>query len=300
MISIARAEIERTLEPYVVRHYEQNDRAWLDELARLRKGAGAKLWRARLRRWLRGSPKRVERVEHDYSGVWALEQRPGAPAIENGRYFLRWGERGMEVRGWAEKRVHLLLLEHLLRALGPSSVLEVGSGNGVLLMMLACGHPAMRFTGIELTRTGVEAAQRVQAGPALPADMAAFLPYPLRDAEAYRRVEFRQGNAAALPWPDRSYDLALTSLALEQMNQVRREALQELARIARKWVVMLEPFPDFNRTPERELHTRAHDYLAATVGDLPKYGLRPLQVFDDFPSKVNRGVGLVIAEPVRT
>ena len=92
----------------------------------------------------------------------------------------------------------------------------------------------------------------------------------------------------------------LTSLALEQMNHIRRQALTELARVACRWVVMLEPFADFNRTPERRLHTRAHDYLAATVADLPKYGLRPMHVFDDFPSKITRGVGLVIAQPVRT
>lgn len=176
----------------------------------------------------------------------------------------------------------------------------MGSGNGMVLMMLAGGHPGIGFSGIELTQTGVDAAQRLQAQPALPQAIASFLPFPLADASAFRRVEFRQGNAVALPWPDGSFDLALTSLALEQMNQVKREALRELARVARRWVVMLEPFRDFNLTPEQQYHTRSNDYFAAAVADLPKYGLRPLHVFDDFPSKVNRGLGLVVAEPVRT
>jgi hypothetical protein len=82
------------------------------------------------------------------------------------------------------------------------------------------------------------------------------------------------------------------------MNEVRRAALRELARVARKWVVMLEPFRDFNTTPERMYYTRSRDYLSAAVQDLESHGLRPVQVFADFPSKVTRGVGLVVAEPL--
>lgn len=296
--SISPSDIERALEPFVLRRFDRNDQAWLEQLEAMRKGVQAKLWRARLRNWLHGSPKKVARVHHDYSRAWALEQVPGAAAVENARYLMRWGERGLEVRGWAEKRVHLLLLSRILEELRPTTVLEVGSGNGMVLMMLATGHPAIQFTGIELTQSGIQAAQRVQAQPELPPAVLSFLPFATADGGAFRRVEFREGNAAALPWPDDSFDLVLTSLALEQMNQVRREALTGLARVAKRWVVMLEPFRDFNLTPERQLHTRSHDYFAATVADLPRYGLRPVHVFDDFPSKVNRGVGLVVAEPI--
>jgi SAM-dependent methyltransferase len=299
LLSISASDIERALEPYVLRRFEGDERAWLQQLEAMRRGARAKLWRARLRNWLRGSPKQVARVHHDYSRIWALEQMPGAAAVENARYLMRWRNRGLEVRGWAEKRVHLLLFSNLLQSLRPASVLEVGSGSGMVLMMLATGHPGIHFTGIELTETGVQAAQRLQAAGALPQAVLSFVPFPVADEGAYRRVEFRQGNAAALPWSDGSFDVAMTSLALEQMNQVRREALTELARVARRLVVMLEPFRDFNLAPEQRYHTRAHDYFAAAVADLPKYGLRPLHVFDDFPSKVNRGVGLVVAEPVR-
>lgn len=298
MFSISNPDIEAALAPYVLRRYESSDPAWTQQLDAMRKGGRTKLWKARIRNWLRGSSKEVERVRHDYSGVWAQEQVPGAPGVENARYVMRWGDRGIEVRGWAEKRIHLLLFSTLFRSLRPASVLEVGSGNGLILMMLALGHPDIRFSGIELTDAGVRAAQRLQAEPALPQAILSSLPFPVVDAAAFRRVEFRQGNAAALPWEDGGVDLAMTSLALEQMNAVKREALRELSRIARRWVVMLEPFRDFNLAPEQIYYTRSKDYFSAAVADLPQYGLRPVHVFDDFPSKVNRGVGLVVAEPV--
>jgi ubiquinone/menaquinone biosynthesis C-methylase UbiE len=293
---VSRSEIEAALTPYVLRRFEPGDDAWTRHLKMVRKEMR---W-ARLRSLFARSAKTVARVRHDYSGVWSQEQVPGAPAVENARYFLRWGERGLEVRGWAEKRIHLLLFSSILESLRPASVLEVGSGNGLVLMMLAVGHPRIRFTGVELTEAGVQAAQRMQSQAALTPAVLASLPFQVADADAFRAVEFRQGNAAALPYADGSFDVAMTSLALEQMNEVKRQAFRELARVARQRILMLEPFRDFNTTPERVYYTRSRDYLSAAVDDLQQYGLRPVQVFEDFPSKVNRGVGLVVAEPRRT
>ncbi|HZN87195.1 MAG TPA: class I SAM-dependent methyltransferase, partial [Burkholderiales bacterium] len=222
---VQRSDIEHALEPYVLRRFE------------LGKSAGS-LWWARLRALLGRRAKSVPRVRHDYSGVWSQDQLPGAPAVENARYLLRWGEQGIEVRGWAEKRVHLLLLSRALDALRPASVLEVGSGNGLVLMMLATGHAQVRFSGVELTEAGLQAARRMQSQPSLPPAVLNSLPYPASSPEAFRAVEFQQGNAAQLPFADKSVDLAMTSLALEQMNEVRRAAFRELARVARKWVLM--------------------------------------------------------------
>jgi SAM-dependent methyltransferase len=298
VLSVSRSEIEAALAPYVLRRFEPGDEVWARHLDALRKGGPGRLWWARLRALLGRSLKSVARVRHDYSGVWSQDQVPGAPAVENARYFLRWGERGFEVRGWAEKRIHLLLFSSLLESLRPASVLEVGSGNGLVLMMLAVGHPRTRFTGIELTEAGVHAAQRMQSEAALPPAVLASLPFKVADASAFQSVDFRQGNAAQLPYADDSFEIAMTSLALEQMNEVKRQAFRELARVARKQVLMLEPFRDFNTTPERMYYTRSRDYLSAAVEDLKQYGLRPVEVLEDFPSKVNRGVGLVVAEPM--
>jgi ubiquinone/menaquinone biosynthesis C-methylase UbiE len=296
VVPVNRSEIEAALQPYILRRFQPGDEAWAHQVKVLRKGGPARVWWARLRGLIGRSVKNVAQVTHDYSGVWSQDQMPGAPGIENSRYFLRWGEQGFEVRGWAEKRIHLLLFSNILRSILPSTVLEVGSGNGLILMMLALGHPSVRFTGIELTDAGVQAARRLQAHTKLPEAILASLPFEVADPDAFRRVEFRQGNAAGLPFPDAGFDLAMTSLALEQMNEVKDSAFRELARVARRKVVMLEPFRDFNRTPERRYYTQSRNYLSSGVSDLPKYGLRPVVIFEDFPSKVNRGVGLIVAD----
>ncbi len=89
-----------------------------------------------------------------------------------------------------------------------------------------------------------------------------------------------------------------TSLALEQMNRVLSAALAEIRRVARTSVLMLEPFRDFNRRPEQRYYTQARDYLDLAVDDLPRHGLRAKAVFADFPVKIHRGAGVVLAEPV--
>ena len=69
----------------------------------------------------------------------------------------------------------------------------------------------------------------------------------------YSTVEFRQGNAAALPYPDRSFDVVYTILAVEQMESIREQAMREIVRVARSHVVMIEPLMDSNRDPLRRL-----------------------------------------------
>ncbi|MBT5193098.1 MAG: hypothetical protein HOM07_12160 [Rhodospirillaceae bacterium] len=39
----------------------------------------------------------------------------------------------------------------------------------------------------------------------------------------------------------------------------------------------------------------AQDYFSARLSDLPKYGLQPVLATDDMPTKVNMGLGLVVA-----
>ena len=202
------------------------------------------------------------------------------------------------MRGFGEKRVHLLVLQNALAALAPSRVLEVGSGNGFMSMMLSAAFPKVEFTGVELTAEGVAAASELQREERLPSALAAFAPYALVDVLAFKRVTFQQGDASALPFPDKSFDVVFTSLALEQMNRVLAAALCEIRRVARRHVLMLEPFRDFNQLPEQRYYTQARDYLGIAVRDLTRHGLRATHVFSDFPAKIHRGAGLVIAEPV--
>jgi ubiquinone/menaquinone biosynthesis C-methylase UbiE len=93
------------------------------------------------------------------------------------------------------------------------AVLDIGTGPGVLLVELAARRPDLRLTGIDLSADMIAAAKRNLA--------------PFGD-----RVSARLGDVAALPFPDRSFDLVVSSLSLHHWDDPQ-SAVPELARVLR-------------------------------------------------------------------
>lgn len=298
LLALEREEIQLTIARYITQSYLVDDTAWVAHLnetyKRLRKQQIAK----RLKRFLFGSIKSVRKVRGGYGQVWSLDMYPGNPVVDDSVHWLSWGRTGLKVKGWAEKRVHLQLIAQVVNALRPANVLEVGSGNGGMSMMLSemC-PPGTIFHGIELTSTGVMKARQIQSGEGLPDGMEKFLPLPRVAPGAFKSVNFQEGNAKQLPFADRSIDLVFTSLALEQMNAVQIEVLHEIARVSAAHVLMIEPFPDFNTTREQRCYTSSNEYFSVPVSALANHGLHPLAVFSDLPTKIYRGAGAVLARP---
>jgi SAM-dependent methyltransferase len=184
-------------------------------------------------------------------------------------------------------RFRQVMLARFIERVRPKSVLEVGCGNGINLILLACRYPDIEFTGLELTGTGHAAATRFQMdNQLLPAPMQAFAPLPLSDVTAFRRIRFVQGSAADLPFPDEAFHLTMTVLALEQMEQIRDRALSEIARVTAHHALLLEPFREFNNLGWRLFNRIKRDYFRGRVDDLPRYGLVPELAVDDYPQEV--------------
>lgn len=94
-----------------------------------------------------------------------------------------------------------------------AAVLDVGTGPGVLLVETARRRPDLQLTGIDLS-----------------ADMAAAANRNL--AQFGTRATARVGDVTALPFPDRSFDLIVSSFSLHHWDDPEA-AVPELARILR-------------------------------------------------------------------
>lgn len=95
-----------------------------------------------------------------------------------------------------------------------AQVLEVAPGPGYFAIELAkLGD--YRITGLDISHTFVEIARRnaAEAG-----------------SEVASRVDFRRGNAAAMPFADRSFDFLLCRAAFKNFSQPV-EALREMYRV---------------------------------------------------------------------
>lgn len=297
-LDVSSARIEQLFMPFVAREFGAFDPAWWRRYIKRRAKIDYRYAKARLRGFRR-APERTEDVvrgmyAHNWGrfdfGSYDPSGQPPKP------YTLwTWRRRAFEASLRGGARVRLYLLSKVIERLGPKKVLEVGSGNGINLLLLACRFPEISFVGVELTPQGLAAARSIQALEALPENFAAFAPFEIRDGEGFRKVEFVEGSAADLPIASRSFDLVYTSLALEQMEQIRERALGEIARASGGHAFFCEPFGDVNTgaMPFRYVYLR--DYFRGRVSDLPRYGLEPLWATSDFPHKITLRAAAVLA-----
>ncbi len=296
MISVTDDEILAIYHRHAQERFAADDPRWKELVEAQRRKQGKR----RLKQAVLGAvssryDRTQEKVRDTYEESWGATSAVdmvNATDVD----LCEWRGEGALVRAPATPAVHHLLLTRTLEALQPKTVLEVGCGSGLHVMLLATLFPDAKFHGAELTAAGVRQAEKIQALPRLPQELQEFAAQPVVDATAHRNVEFRQTSAVDLPYEDGSFDLVYTSLALEQMEEIRDAAFASVARVARRHVAMVEPFRDFNEEGIRNDYVRSRGFLAAHVADLPRYGLKPVYTRSDIPCKVALGVGLVIAE----
>ena len=300
-LGLVPADLRLAMDPFVVRVTPPDDPVWQAEVTRKTASTRRRLRRRRLRGWLGTGRRDQARIALEYSASWTRKAwAPYAmqPPAESGAAWRYAGET-MFATASAGARARLLTLMRAVAWLRPRTVLEVGAGNGVNALILACRFPDLRVTTVELTEGGVAVTRAAQAEATLPTVLQRFSPEALVDVRAHRRVDVRQGSAAALPLADGAVDLVYSSLALEQMEQVRDAALHEIARVTAGHAGLLEPFADCNNRGLRRAYRLARQHFGGRVADLPAYGLDPVLVTDDLPGEIWLQPCLVVARKRR-
>jgi len=289
-------ELLDAFEPFVTKRFNTHDREWLDILSAAARTQAGHRRRRRLLGWLPDFRRTQRSVGISYLRQWAdigMESQLSGNATAH--YVFR--NMAFEAFTQGEKRVHHRLLFKTMERLRPRTVLEVGAGNGLNILTLAARFPEVHFTGLELTSSGVQAAAHIRAMPELPRTLAQFSVDPPVGLTAHRNVRLVQGTAGNLPFPEGSFDVVFTVLALEQMEEIRNVAMAELRRVARDFVLMIEPFRDWNESGIRRDYIIANDYFSASVADLESFRLQAVYA-GEIPSKLARGAGVVLAKIV--
>jgi ubiquinone/menaquinone biosynthesis C-methylase UbiE len=276
----------------VVKAYASDDPEWQATVARLERKEARRFER---RDRTDDVPRDRARVEQQYASIWSRSVDEHLAGRET---VFEWSRGAYLARSSARKRVHQLLLLNVLESIRPRTVLEVGCGNGLNLLQLACHFSDIAFFGLELTAAGIGAARQLLRSPELHPGAVSFFPGSIRDADARRRVQLVCGDASHLPYPSGAFDVIYTVLALEQMESIRDAVLCELRRVASRYVVMIEPFHELNPEGIRRQYIESNHYFDARIESLPTFGLNPVFMVHDIPNKVLFHVGLVVAELV--
>lgn len=296
-------EVWSILSPFVSRRYEFDDPEWKALVRKQERRVRNQLWRRMLGSLGRGSTHRTQaEIEKVYSERWEQDRfKPfRIPASPKGGPPCEWGGAGMRAMNAGTRRVRIFYMMRLIEALRPRNVLEIGFGEGVNLAILAARFPQTEFAGIELTQGGTLVAQSLQKLAELPPELVEFSALCPVDMRRHQTIDFRCGSAANLPWPNDSFDMVFSSLALEQMEEIRTSAVYEMARVCHCYTVMIEPFREFNARGLRRRYVRGFDYFQGAVADLPSYGLAPILVIDDLPAKVLLKPVVVVSAKTKT
>ncbi len=125
---------------------------------------------------------------------------------------------------WASRRGKLLMRDRVIAGLnlrGDEQVLDVGCGNGLLLIGAAQQLTTGTAVGVDIWRSDLES----DNGPETVLHNAAL-------AGVADRVQVHDANAQEMPFPDGRFDVVLTSLMLHHMDNTGREkAMREMARV---------------------------------------------------------------------
>lgn len=236
-------------------------------------------------------------VQEGYGAVWRESPaavRTSAPArtVRDYRGTL------YEVPKAALRKVHLGEMSRALSVLGGvSSVLELGSGNGINLLLLAALHPEIKtWRGVELTPEGVAAAERIWREP--PLDDLSYLTDLPRDVIAGRLanadIKFQQGSILDLPFPDQSLDVAFSRLVLEQLPRDYPVAFREARRVARVGGLFLEEFREAQTNVFQRMQLKNLDYFRASYRAAGRAGWK-VRSFARLPmNKVEFSFGLLV------
>ncbi len=290
--------IDSLIAPHIREEFNICDPAWRERAAHgiSNRALGKRQWLRRMFHTGRNAAAQTD-VRKAYENHWtsadSLEQY--VEGLNDRSFAIEWRQRGLIASPQILRQVHILYIMNAIEAIDAKRVLEVGCGNGNTILTLAARFPQVSFSGVELTPSGVKVAQEIQKLTELPPGIANNSPLPACDLSAHQRADLRVGDARALPYSDRSFDLVYTRLALEQMEQIREQALNEIVRVADRAIVLVEPWRDYNVNKHARAYIRRAGYFTGRIKHIEKLGFHVVFETKDIPQKVQFNAGPVVA-----
>jgi len=189
-------------------------------------------------------------------------------------------------KNYAFKVSYSKALANVLKGLGQfDSVMEVGVGEATTLAMLIknMDRRPKHLLGFDISWSRLKFAKELLQGFGID------------------EVELFTADLFEIPLMDNSVDIVYTSHSIEPNGGREEAALKELARVAKKYVVLLEPSSEF-ASEEARNRMKAHGYVSDLRATAEKLGLNVTdhRLFDLSANPLNpTGLMVIEKDPVK-
>ena len=228
-----------------------------------------------------------------YERIWNIDQIVQHFDINSNNYSLYKYKEIFLAHSCLTTKIQQILIINQIKELKPSSVLEIGCGPGITLKLLADIFLETNFFGIDQSIEGIKYANDQKKNPVDPI-FKEKLNFQFNNAVNNPKLKFENQDAKSLKFSDKSFDLVFSNLALEQMDNIKYDVLSEIKRVARKYIIMIEPFKDLNKTGLRYLHHTSKQYFSLNHTDIKDDNFAIIEFHDQLPALLSLNYGMLI------
>ena len=105
-------------------------------------------------------------------------------------------------------------------------------------------------------------------------------------------------DAQYLNFPSQSFDLVYTVLALEQMSNIEMKVIDQLKRVSKKYILLIEPFENLNKNGMRYLHHASKKYFSLNPENIECNNWKIKEYNFDFPNYISLKSGYLLLEKI--
>ncbi len=242
---------------------------------------------------LKSKPNELSMQAH-YEKIWSkksleAEFSSGPPICRmvESRKVMLGGKEYYSPDRWLTA-VMIVCIASKLRAVSSESVIEVGSGSGMLSLALAATFPNKSFIGLELTQSGISSSLAAMHNQTVVYDVCKFVfGEEIKESIVFpvENLTFRKLDLSD-PIPDISAPFVYSSLAFEQMETVFDKAFLNTLEMATEEMFFLEPFLEFNSKRQKSVLSQKK-YLYRSILKQNLGNGNTMRLFD-LPQKINK------------
>lgn len=165
------------------------------------------------------------------------------------------------------QKVLMAYLSEVIRANNVRSVLEIGSGGGLNLLLLSDMFPDVHFYGLEPTSSGVSVTRKFLENP--PAELGLLSPGKRTNVTVIQGSILRNEDLEKIK--DVRLDLVFTSAVLEQLHNYIPDAFSNIFRLNMEHFFFYEEWLEANCEARKYKTLAESDYFRHSISVLNEY-----------------------------